>query len=315
MKTRTAGALALVLVLVLVVIGALRLAHRPSVPPAVATAPSHEPAPAPRPAPPRAETPAPVRDPLPGQGRARVAPGDAAGGVIDGRVINGSTGEGVAGADLTFTSDAGASTIRSRDDGSFELAPPAPGRFTLTAIAATGFLPYAPELQHSTVHVALARGQVVRGITVFLYPAIDYHGRVVDAHGAPVAGARVRLLGTPAGEQVLEHPDTQWTSDPGGRFTFHAADDAILEATRGTARGWARLDRDAQITRQLTIALGDAPARNQVITGRTVDTTGAPLGDVLVRASPSSGNTSTARSWSRAGIRFGASSFSVAMWF
>jgi len=122
---------------------------------------------------------------------------------IGGRVINWSTGGGVAGAELTFTGDAGATTIRTRDDGGFELAPPAPGRFTLTAVAAPGFLPYAPEFLHSTIHVALARGQVVRGITVFLFPALDYTGRVVDARGAPVPGARIRLLGTPAGEQVI----------------------------------------------------------------------------------------------------------------
>jgi hypothetical protein len=120
-----------------------------------------------------------------GQTRATVDPSDAAGGQIAGRVVNWATGDGVAGAELTFTGDAGASTVRSRDDGGFELAPPAPGRFTLTAAAAPGFLPYAPELLHSTVHVALARNQAVRGITVFLFPALDYRGRVVDAHGAP----------------------------------------------------------------------------------------------------------------------------------
>ena len=47
-------------------------------------------------------------DPLPGQGRAIVEDVDAAGGVISGRVINWSTGEGVSGAELTFTAASGA---------------------------------------------------------------------------------------------------------------------------------------------------------------------------------------------------------------
>ena len=128
-------------------------------------------------------------EPTPGQGRARVEPLELAGGAAAGRVINWSTGEGVPNAELTFTGELGAVTVRTHDDGAFELAPPAPGGFTLTAIAATGFLPYAPELAHSSVHVVLAKDRAVRGVTVFLFPALDYHGRVVDEAGKPVAGA------------------------------------------------------------------------------------------------------------------------------
>jgi RNA polymerase sigma factor (sigma-70 family) len=287
-KTKTSIAFVVVLILLLGVIGAVWLARERPAPQPVAATPGRETAVLPKLATPRSAqiAAAPVRDPRPGQARATVEVSDAAGGSIAGRVVNWSTGDGVAGAELTFTSDAGASTIRTHDDGGFELAPPAPGRFVLAAIAAPGFLPYAPELLYSTVRVALASGQAVRGITVFLFPALDYHGTVVDARGAPVASARVRLLGTPAGEQVIDKPQTEWTTDRDGHFTFHAADDAVLEAVRGNARGWARLDGSVAITRQLTITLGDAPARDATITGRVLDAGGAALADVLVRASP-----------------------------
>ena len=286
-KTKTSTSIALVLLVLLALVGALWFALARRARP-VADTPRAQPAPVTAPvAPaPAAGAPSPPREPPPGQGRPTVEASDTAGGVIAGRVINWSTGEGVAGADLTFTSGGGASTVRTRSDGGFELAPAAPGRFVLTAIAAPGFLPYAPELLHSTVHVALAAGQIVRGITVFLFPALDYRGRVVDARGAPVAGARVRLLGTPAGEQVIDRLETEWTTDRDGRFTFTAAEEAVLEATRGVARGWARVDSSAAITRRLTIALGDAPPRDATITGRAVDDGGAPIADALVRASP-----------------------------
>lgn len=287
-KTKTSIAFVVVLILLLGVVGAVWLARGRPAPPLVAATPAREVAGVPKLATPRsAQIIAPaMRDPLPGQGRARAEASDAEGGIIAGRVINWSTGDGVAGAELTFTSDGAASTIRARDDGGFELAPTAPGRFVLSAIAAPGFLPYAPELLHSTVHVALARGQAVRGITVFLFPALDYHGTVVDGRGAPVASARVRLLGTPAGEQVIDKPPTEWSTDRDGHFTFHAADDAVLEAVRGDARGWARLDGNVSITKQLTITLGDAPARDATITGRVIEAGGAPIADVLVRAAP-----------------------------
>lgn len=288
-KTKTSISAAVVVILLLGAGGAVWLTRDRAAPgPAVASSPPAATVIA-KPAAPRsaAIAVAPLRDPLPGQARATVEPSDSEGGVISGRVINWSRGDGVAGAELTFTSDAGASTIRSHDDGTFDLTPSAPGRFVLSAVAAPGFLPYAPELLHSTVHVVLAKGQAVRGITVFLFPALDYHGSVVDAHGAPASGARVRLLGTPAGEQAIDKPQTEWTADRDGHFVFHAADEAILEATLGAARGWARLDAKTMITKQLTIALGDAPARDQTITGRAVETGGAPLADVLIRATPS----------------------------
>jgi RNA polymerase sigma factor (sigma-70 family) len=287
-KTKTSTAVALVVIVLLAALGAVWFALSRHAAPTVATPAAPVPA-APHKLPtatPAAEPGAPVREPQPGQGRPTVEPGDAAGGVIGGRVINWSTGGGVAGAELTFTGELGATTVRARDDGGFELAPGAPGRFTLTTVAAPGFLPYAPELLHSTVRVALAPGQIVRGITVFLFPALDYSGRVVDARGAPAAGAKIRLLGTPSGEQVLDRLETEWTADRDGRFTFHAADDAVLEASRSGARGWGRVDEKVEITHQLTIALGNAPPRDATISGRTVDAAGQPVADALVRASP-----------------------------
>ena len=289
MKTKTTITVAVVLLVLLVLLGGVvwwvRAPHRgePAAPPAAPATASIPHAAAPRSA---AIAVAAPREPPPGQARATAGPSDAEGGVLDGRVVDGSRGGGIAGAELTFTSDAGAQTVRTRDDGSFELAPPAPGHFLLQAIAAPGFLPYAPELQHSTVEVALARGTAIRGVTVFLYPALDYRGSVVDARGAPVAGARIQLLGTPAGEQQLDKPQTEWTADAAGRFTFHAASGAVLEAVSGPARGSARLDRDVEITRQLTIAIRDAPGHRAVIAGRTIDETGAPIGDALIRATP-----------------------------
>ncbi|HEY5947949.1 MAG TPA: sigma-70 family RNA polymerase sigma factor [Kofleriaceae bacterium] len=225
-------------------------------------------------------------DRLPGQGRVAVEAVPAEGGVVSGRVINWSTGDGVAGAEVTFTSRAGATTVRAGKDGSFELAPPAPGRFSLTTIIAPGFLPYAPELEHSPVHLVLAPKQAVRGLTLFLFPALDYFGTVVDVSGSPVAGAKVRLADPPAGEQTLEKIVTEWTTDKQGKFVFHAPDNSVFEASRGGKRGWAILDRDVATTKKMTITIGDAAARDASIKGKTVDATGAPLADVLLTAVP-----------------------------
>lgn len=220
---------------------------------------------------------------MPTVGQARPAIERASGAIVRGRVINWSTGEGVDGADLTFIGDGGATTVHSMADGVFELG--GTGRYVLNAASAPGFLPYAPELGHAKTLVELRDGLAVSGITIFMFPAIEYSGRVVDAKGAAVAGAKVRLVGTPQNEQAIDKLDTEWTSAADGSFTFHAPDEAVLEATKGVARGWGVVDGDVMITHAMTIPIAAQAARDLKITGIVRDAKG-PLANVLVSATP-----------------------------
>jgi hypothetical protein len=269
MNTRNA----MVLVVMVVVLGgglvALQLASRPRSPePPAAEPPSPLVAPAPAPAP----VPRPPRAPP-------AAMASDAESTIDGRVLDGMTHEGVANAELTFVGDAGVSTFRTSSDGTFELTPAATGSLVLTSITAPGYLPYS-----SRMRVTLSHGQSVHGVRLLLYPATDYEGIVVDARGAPVPDVRVHVLGAP-GEPVLESPP-EWKSGRDGRFTFQAADAAVLEASRGALRGWGHVDRSVRIMKKLTIQLGHAPPRDATITGWVRDA-GGPIADAIVRAVPS----------------------------
>ena len=222
---------------------------------------------------------------VPTVGQARPAVESVEGtGSITGRVVNWSTGDGVDGADLTFIGSDGATTVHSMANGVFQLE--GSGRFVLNAASAPGFLPYAPELGHAKTEVEVRDGRAVSGITVFLFPAIEYTGRVVDAKGALVADARVKLVGTSANEQAIDKLITEWTSGADGTFKFNAPDDAVLEATKGTVRGWSVVDDGVVLTRQMTIAISQQPARDATITGHVRDAKQQPLAGVLVSASP-----------------------------
>jgi Carboxypeptidase regulatory-like domain/PDZ domain len=250
----------------------------PGAPPAraAAAAPTAAPAPA-RPAPARPAQPAP---------RAAPASRDDTSGEIDGRVLDGATHEGVPDAELTFVGEAGVSTFRTGSDGTFLATPGNGGSLALSAITAAGYLPYAPGVgRRGGQHVTLVRGQAVHGATFTLYPAVDYQGLVVDARSAPVAGARVRMLGASAGEP-LPGQGAEWRTGGDGRFAFQAPEDAVLEASRGGARGWAHIDRDVAALKKLTIRLGHAPG-DATITGHVRDRSGAAVGEALVRAAPS----------------------------
>ena len=188
----------------------------------------------------------PAVDPLPGQGRVIVERGP---GLVAGRVINWSTGDGVEGADLTFLGDGGATTVRTRAGGAFEPAHRAGSRSARSR--RPGSCRTRPSCCTRACTSTCSRAARCAALTVFLFPALDYYGRVVDAKGAPVPGAKVRLLGTPTNEQAIDKLETEWTTDKTGKFVFHAADDAVFEASRGKERGWARLDGDVMNTKQL----------------------------------------------------------------
>jgi RNA polymerase sigma-70 factor (ECF subfamily) len=223
----------------------------------------------------------------PGQGRAVVEPSPSAGGAIAGRVVNWSTGEGVVDAELGFSDDGGAvTTVRTGPAGAFELVPPAPARYRLATATATGFLPYAPPWRHSQVSVTALAGKRVAGVTIFLFPALDYQGVVVDEAGAPVVGAEVRRLANASSEQALDRLDHAWVTDGEGAFTFHAPDYSAFEARQGNRRGRAVLDGSVALTKVLVIRLTGAPASDRVIAGRVVGPDGQPVPDALVHAQP-----------------------------
>ena len=112
-----------------------------------------------------------------------------------------STGEGVANAQVTFASDDGATIAAGTDAaGRFALEPPAAGRYVLALATAQGFLPYAPEWGHGPVAVVARPGLRITDVTLFLIPAVEYTGLVVDAKGHPVAGATARSSRPPRRE-------------------------------------------------------------------------------------------------------------------
>jgi len=160
MKKRTATVIG---VLVLVLGGgfaALRMTDRAPEAPVVAPEPAK---PTAKPTPPMTTRRTPA---LPDRARQPGRENDS--GVIDGRVIDGMTHEGVANAELTLTGEGGVSTFRTSSDGTFEMTPAATGSYVLASITAHGYLPYAAPVGVSAERVTLTRGQAVHGVTLLL---------------------------------------------------------------------------------------------------------------------------------------------------
>jgi hypothetical protein len=206
-------------------------------------------------------------------------------------VLNWASGDGVAGAEVTFSAEGATSVVSTDADGRFRFAPPREGRCTLALVTAADYLPFAPEWGHSPFDLVARAGTRVRDLTVYLTPAIDYTGVVLDPGEHPVAGAAVTLLGAGQGEQALHPIEDHFTTDDKGEFVFHAPDGALLEARHpafAAARG--RLDGAAQTSHRLTIHLrareGAVELGAEKIAGRVIDATGAPVAGALVRATP-----------------------------
>jgi hypothetical protein len=117
---------------------------------------------------------------------------------LDGQVVD-DGGHGAPGADVRAESTADdplADAAVTTTDGHFRLGPLPPGRYRLVA-RATGFLLRAP------IGVALSADAVTSPQRLELVRGATIEGRVADARGAPIAGARIWCGGGGAGTNDL----------------------------------------------------------------------------------------------------------------
>lgn len=206
-----------------------------------------------------------------------VAASPAPNGAFEGRVVSAADGRAVPFAQLVFARAEEASSVAAGPDGAFRFDARVAGRWSLAAVTAPGFLPFAPAWGASPVSLEARAGEVVRGVTITLTPEVRYQGRVVDERDAPVAGAEVRILGEPGAEAIVALQD-RFTSDAQGRFLFAAPEDALLEARKeGFAPGRERVNHAVRVTGRLTIRLESVKAGLLAIDGIVEDGAGAPV--------------------------------------
>ncbi|MFN9894100.1 MAG: carboxypeptidase-like regulatory domain-containing protein, partial [Acidobacteriota bacterium] len=108
-------------------------------------------------------------------------------GAVSGRVVHGMTGEAVAKALVTLSTERGAVQAMTGADGVFRI-PAAPGEYRLSATR-NGFLRAAYRTR-----VKVEAGQTVSGIEFRMSPQSVVAGRVVDEDGDPVERAFVALV-------------------------------------------------------------------------------------------------------------------------
>lgn len=208
-------------------------------------------------------------------------------GSFEGKVVSTATGRGVPGAEITFQHASGASSVRSGSDGAFRFAPAQVGTYRLAAVIADGYLPFAPEWGRSPITLAARPRESIRDIVLFLSPAQEYLGVVLNPGGERVAGARVSLLNAGEGEMALAPLPDVFTSDGRGEFRFRAPPGAWLEARHPDySPGRAEVSLSVLGSRKLEVTLSakSTVVPDQVLAGRVVDSADAPVAEAAVSA-------------------------------
>lgn len=142
-------------------------------------------------------------------------------GLVEGRVTNSETGDGIAGATVRLApvgrhgGPGAGKTATSRNDGTFTLDGVEPGGYFVIATQ-SNFTP-APSSGQPRAYIQVAPAQTVSNVALQLSPMGRISGRVVDDEGNPVAGARVEAFVTYnlRGKTQLRHVSETSTDEKG----------------------------------------------------------------------------------------------------
>ena len=207
---------------------------------------------------------------------------------FSGRVVSWTSGQGVAGAEMTFSRQQATYTLVTGAKGEFRFAVKEHGTYSLATVTAEGYLPFAPAWGHSPVSFSSAPGMHIKDIVVYLLPAVDYLGKVIDPEDAPVEGAKIKLFIRADRQPALMPLPDQFVSDKLGEFRFQAPDYTLVEARHPDFDPARKVvDRDVQVTHKMVLKLTARTARGNAklaISGKVLDPQGAPLPDALVVA-------------------------------
>ena len=192
----------------------------------------------------------------------RAAP-PAAPGALEGVVLDAATGEGIAGAELTFSHEHGAYSTSTGTGGAFRFTPRAPGTYGLVSIEAKSFAAFESEFGRSPVSFTSVPGKDISGVVLRLArerrraagsgrgrradaahdgadagdPGGSLFGRVIDARSrAPIAAFAIALFRR---DGVATRPIAPGSFiDPSGSYRVEGLSPGIYEAT-AMAAGFA----------------------------------------------------------------------------
>jgi len=230
----------------------------------------------------------------------RVAVVLARGAAISGRVID-EAGKPIAGARVVATNaseplpvvDPRRDGVVTGTDGAFAIAALSAGTWRLTATAGER----APV---TSVPLSVDGEHARRGVELVMTEGAVVRGTVLDATGAPVAGAEIRVV---ARGFVDWRPRRQAFSGTDGTFAITGLARRAVEVVAwhdSGASAIAPVDLAATPKAQLTLALDVKGA----ISGTVVDRAGQPLGDAQVIAEPDwSGGMADRVAWSVRGVQ------------
>lgn len=214
---------------------------------------------------------------------------------MGGRVVDATTGRPIADAAVAIWTFAESDVVRTAPDGTF-LHPrfPRAAPSQQVQVHASGYgrsVRYLRigddgswKLSAATAEDASQRGSGTPWLELELVPERTVRGRVLDAEGAPLAGARVAAEGFfLVMASVASRDGAEAVTDDAGRFALGGLRSDIGHALVVEAPGHARRAFEVPSDEPLEVELGEVELGIETaLAGAVVDLDGRPLEDVVV---------------------------------